>query len=179
MEKFKKYFEQFNFFKKTPKKDPMTPKYIKPDGTKIIEQENEFGKVIYHISTDGTVVCLSYDKSGKLFLDWVRRTNLEIGRRYDEYNKVVYEFNSLYDEHNVLAKKTEMEYEYYDEGGKSKETIFVTPGDIRTEIMYDKQGNQTQKIEYKGSVTTWFDGNDKPVKREINRGSGGIIKEDL
>lgn len=30
-----------------------------------------------------------------------------------------------------------------------------------------------------GSCKTWFDINDKPIKRQIDRGSGGIITEDL
>lgn len=179
MENFKKFIKPFNSIKKSQPKDSMIPKYIKPDGTKVIEQESELGKVVYEISPDCTVICRTYNHSDKLILDWIRRTNLEIGRRYDEYQKIVYEFNSLYDEHNVLAKKTEIEYEYYDNGKKSKEIIVILPNEEKTEIFYDEEGKQTQKIVYKGSVKTWFDENNKPVKREIDRGSGGIIKEDL
>ncbi len=160
-------------------KDPMTPKYVKPDGTKVIEQESPLGRVIYEISPDCTVICMTYDKSDRLILDWIRRRNLEIGHTYDEFGKMITEFNSLYDEHNVLAKKTEISYEYYDEGGKSRELIVVLPGEIKTEVKYDKSGKQIEKIEYRGSVKTWFDENNVPIKREIDRGSGGVITEDL
>ena len=119
------------------------------------------------------------DSIDKLIIDYARRTNLEIGHTYDELGKMIYEFNSLYDEHNVLAKKTEIEYEYYDEGQKCKETILITPGDKITEISFDKDGKQTEKVETRGSVKTWFDENDKPIKRQIDRGTGGIIEEDL
>ena len=33
--------------------------------------------------------------------------------------------------------------------------------------------------EQRGSVKIWYDDKGKPVKREIDRGSGGIITEDL
>lgn len=179
MENFKNFFNPFNFLKKDEKKDQMIPKYIKPDGTKVIEQQSPLGLTVYEISPDCTVISRTYDKSDKLILDYIRRRNLEIGHQYDEFGKVIYEFDNLYDETNTLAKKTEFYFEYYDEGGKSKETTVVTPGDIKTEIMYNKEGKQTEKIEYKGSVKTWFDENNKPIKREIDRGSGGIIQEDL
>ena len=38
---------------------------------------------------------------------------------------------------------------------------------------------EIEKIEERGTVKTWFDENDKPIKREIDRGSGGIITQDL
>ena len=171
--------KSFGFLKKTVEKDPMTPKYIKPDGTKVIEQPCELGLAVYELSPDCTVICRTYSHSNKLILDWIRRRNLEIGRRYDEYGKIVYEYNSLYDEHNTLAKKYETEYEYYDEGMKSKETTVLSPGDIKTEIKYDKSGKQIEKSETRGTVKTWFDNTGKPIKREIDKGSGGKIIEDL
>jgi len=179
MENFKNHLKSFGFIKKDPKKDSMVPKYIKPDGTKVIEQPCELGLAVYEISPDCTVICRTYDNSNKLILDYIRRTNLEIGHRYNEFGQKVYEFNNLYDEHNILAKKTEIEYEYYDEGQVSKETIVIIPGEIKTEIMYNKNGKQIEKIEYRGSVKTWFNENNKPIKREIDRGSGGIITENL
>ena len=179
MENFKNHIKPFGFLSKKIEKDPMTPSYIKPDGTKVIEQESSTGKVVYEMSPDCTLICRSYDKQGRLFLDYIRRRNLEIGHTFDEYGKKIYEFNSLYDEHNVLAKKTEIEFQYYDEGNVSVEIVVFKPGDIKTETHYDKQGKQTEKIEYRGTVKTWFDENNKPIKRQIDRGSGGIITEDL
>ena len=178
----KNHINPFNLLKKNAQKNEtngIIPTRIKPDGTKVIEEETPIGKTIYEIKPNGLLISMTYDKNDKLIIDYARRTNLEIGHMYDEYGKMVYEFNSLYDEHNVLAKKTEIEYEYYDEGQKSKETVLITPGDKITEISFDKDGKQTEKVETRGSVKTWFDENDKPIRREIDRGSGGIIKEDL
>jgi len=180
MKDFKKYIEPFGLLKRQKEKDPNAPKYIKPDGTKVIEKDSPLGgKSIYEIAPDGVVICRTYNKSDKLILDYIRRLNLEIGHMYDEFQKVIYEFNAVYDENNKLALNKEIGYEYYDNGVKSKETIITTPGNVKTELHYDEQGQYVEKLEYRGSVTTWYDKNDKPYKREIDRGSGGIIKEDL
>lgn len=179
MDETKKHINPFAFLKKDVQNAGINPTRIKPDGTKVIEEATPIGKTVYEIKPDGTLISLSYDKNDRLFCDYARRTNLEIGHAYDELGKMIYEFNSLYDEKNVLAKKTEIEYEYYDEGEKFKETILITPGDKITEISFDRSGKQTEKVETRGTVKTWFDENDKPVKRQIDRGSGGIITEDL
>lgn len=174
MESFKNLF---GFKKKS--EDPMIPKYIKEDGTKVIETYSELGKVVYEINPRGLLIMRSYLGEYKLLADYARKANLEIGHRYDNYNQIVYEFNSLYDEHNKLAKKIEINYEYYDNGIKSKETTYITPAEVKTEINYDTNGKQTDKIEQRGSVKTYFDKDNKPYKREIDKGSGGVISEDL
>ena len=179
MEIFKNHIKPFGIIKKTIEKDPMTPKYIKPDGTKVIEQENEFGLTVYEVCPDCTLISRTYDKQDRLFVDYIRRRNLEIGHKYDEYGKKVYEFNSLYDEHNVLARKTEIEFEYHENGTISREFTQVSDSPIRTEILFDTDGNHTVKIEHRGAVKTYFDKDNKPFKREIDRGSGGIITENL
>ena len=179
MSDIKSMLNPFGFLKKKIEKDPMEPKYIKPDGTKVIEQETPLGTTIYEICPDKTLMCMVYDKSNKLVLDYIRKANIEIGKTYDEYGKVMTEFNSLYDKGNVLAEKTVKEYEYYDNGEKSKETIVVLPGEIKTEIRYDEKGELTEKIEQRGSVKTFFNKYNKPYKREIDKGSGGIITENI
>lgn len=179
MSEEKKHINPFNFLKKDIQKSAIVPNRIKPDGTKVIEEETPIGKTIYEIKPNGLLISMTYDKNDKLFCDYARRTNLEIGHTYDELGKMVYEFNFLYDEHNVLVKKTEIEYEYYDDGEKFKKTILITPGDKITEISFDRSGKQIEKIETKGTVKTWFDENDKPIKRQIDRGSGIIVEEDL
>ena len=44
---------------------------------------------------------------------------------------------------------------------------------------FDENGTLAEMYEQRGSVKTWFDKDGKPIKREIDRGSGGIITEDL
>ena len=78
----KKYFF-VNPFEKHETKDPMAPSYIKPDGTEVIEKEDEFGKSVYEKCPDGALIFRSYTKKGKLFLDYARNLNFEIGHRYD------------------------------------------------------------------------------------------------
>lgn len=179
MENFKKFIEPFGFLKQQKANNLNVPKYIKPDGTKIIEKDSELGKVVYEIAPDGVVISRTYNKSDKLILDYIRKLNFEMGHFYDDFDKVIYEFYAVYDENNKLTKNKEVGYEYYDNGIKSKEIIILTPGNIKMEMLYDIQGDYNGKIEYRGSVTIWYDKNDTPIKREIDRGSGGVIKEDL
>ncbi len=174
----KKYFF-VNPFEKHETKDPMAPSYIKPDGTEVIEKEDEFGKSVYEKCPDGALIFRSYTKKGKLFLDYARNLNLEIGHRYDEDGNMVYKFDSVYDEHNVLAMKNEFDYEYYDDGKKKLEVETSFPSNITTYMQFDETGKRTEKIVERGTVKTYYDENDKPIKREIDRGSGGIITENL
>ena len=46
-------------------------------------------------------------------------------------------------------------------------------------MQFDETGKRTEKIVERGTVKTYYDENDKPIKREIDRGSGGIITENL
>lgn len=174
----KKYFF-VNPFEKKANKDPMAPSYIKPDGTQVIEQETEFGKTVYEKCPDGALISRSYTKKGQLWLDYARNLNFEIGHRYDEDGRMIYKFDSVYDEHNVLAMKNETDIEYHDNGKKKIEIITSMPGDITTYIQYDENEKRIEKIIERGTVKTYYDENDKPIKREIDRGSGGIITEDL
>lgn len=179
MENFKSFIQSFGNFKKQEDKDPMAPSYIKADGTKVVEQVSELGKTVYEINPKGLLISRSYTPDGRLYFDYGRRANYEIGHSYDESGKVVIEIYSLYNEHNVMVRKTQTEFEYYDDGVKSRELITVVPSGIKTEILYDEKGERKEKIIYQGSVKTWYDNNDKPIKRQIDRGSGGIITEDL
>ena len=140
-----------NPFEKKPNKDPMAPSYIKPDGTQVIEQ----------------------------IMDYARDRNVEISHHFDEFGKMIYKNESVYDEHNVLAKKDEYDYDYYDSGAKKTEIITSFPGEVTTYMQFEENGKRIEKIVERGTVKTWYDENDKPLKREIDRGSGGIITEDL
>ena len=175
----KKHINPFGAINKNIQQSNVTPKYIKPDGTKVFEEDTPAGKIVYEAMPNGTLMSMTYDKNGVLIMDYARRVNYEIGHIYDELGKKVYEFNNYYDENNTFVRKNEIGYDYYDEGEMSRETIISTPGDVRIEISYDREGNQTEKVEIKGSVKTWFDVNGKPIKRQIDRGSGGIITENL
>ncbi len=179
MENFKNHIKPFDFLKKKQPTDPMAPKYVKPDGTKIIEQDCEIGKAVYQISPDATLVCHTYDHDNSLVLDYIRKLNIEIGRTYDEYGRITFEFESVYDEHNKLAKRTETQIFYHDNNNKSKEIIIKYPGEFKYEKHYDENGKFTESVEIRGAVKTWFDPNGKPFKRETDKGSGGIVTENL
>lgn len=179
MENFKKFFQSFGVGQKKVESDSMAPSYIKEDGTKVVEQVFENGKVVYEISPNGLLISRSYTKDDKLYFDYGRKANYEIGHGYDEDGRVICEINSLYNEHNELVKKTEVAFKYHDNGVKSQEITTVTPGNSKVEIYYDEKGELTEKIVCQGSVKIWYDKNDKPFKRQIDRGSGGIITEDL
>lgn len=173
----KKFF--VNPFEKKSAMDAEVPSYVKPDGTKVFEKQEEFGKNVYEKCPDGALFFRSYDKKGRILLNFGRDKNYEVGERYDEYGNAIYKYESVYDEHNVLAIKKEYDIDYYDNGQKKAEVITTFPEEITTYITYDEQGKRIEKIVERGTMKTWFDENDKPIKREINRGSGGIITEDL
>lgn len=179
MENFKNFLQSFGLSKKKIEEDPLTPSYIKEDGTKVIEQVSENGTTVHEISPKGLLISRSYTKNDKLYFDYARNFNYEVCHGYDEDGKVTQEINSLYNEHNKLVRKTEIEYKYYDNGTKSEEIIVVLPVNSKTEIFYNEQGEIKEKIVYQGSVKTWYDKNDKPFKRQIDRGTGGIITEDI
>ncbi len=168
-----------NPFKKTENQDPMTPTFTKPDGTIVIEKEEPFGLNVYERCPDGALFFRSYNKKGDLIMDFARAKNFEIGHQYDEFGNIIYKYDSVYDEHNVLAMKNEYDIDYYDNGKKKMEVLTAFPGDITTYMQYDENGKVTEKIIEKGTVKTWYDENDKPIKREIDKGSGGIITENL
>ena len=168
-----------NPFEKKENTDPMAPSYIKPDGTKVIEKQEGLGLNVYEKCPDGALIFRSYDKQNRLVLDFARDRNFEIGNQYDDAGNVIYKYESVYDENNKLAIKKEYDIEYYDNNTKKSEIITVFPNEFTTYIHYDESGKRVEKIEERGTVKTFFDENDKPIKREIDRGSGGIITEDL
>ncbi len=168
-----------NPFEKKPNKEPMAPTYVKPDGTQVIEKQEVFGRNVYEKCPDGALIFRSYNQNGKLMLDFARNLNFEVGHRYDDLGNIIYKYDSVYDEHNVLAIKNEYDIEYYDNGQKKLEVITKFPEEITIYMQYDESGKRIEKIEERGTVKTWFDENDKPIKREIDRGSGGIITQDL
>lgn len=174
---YKSFF--INPFEKKPNQDPMAPTYIKPDGTQVIEKEDEFGKTVYEKCPDGALISRSYNKKGKLLLDFARNLNFEIGHQYDEFGNTIYKYDSVYDENNVLAMKNEYDIEYYDNGKKKLEVITSFPENTTTYIQYDENEKRIEKIVERGTVKTYYDEKDVPIKREIDRGSGGIITEDL
>lgn len=177
MENFKNFMNMFS--KKEPEKKSLVPSYIKPGGTKVYEMVSESGKTVYEINSSGLVISRTYTPDNKLIFDYGRRANYEIGHKYDNDGRLVCEMNCLYNEHNVQVRNTQIDYEYYDNGVKSREVSTVMPSDVKTEILYDENGNRKEKIVYQGSIKTWYDNNDKPFKRQIDRGSGIIITEDL
>ena len=179
MDDLKNHIKPFGFLKRTMPKDSMAPKYIKLDGTKVIEQESEYGLTVYEVSPDHLLISRTYNKKGQLFLDYARRVNLEIGHQYDEFGQKIYEFESYYDEKNVFVWKRETKFEYFDNGVVSREFSEKSNSQIKVEKLYDENGNLKVKIEHRGAVKTFFDKNNKPFKREIDRGSGGIITEEL
>lgn len=174
-------FENFfanplNSNKKTPQ---MLPSYIKEDGTKVYEKDDQVGHIVYEISPDNVYISRIYNHKGQLTNEYARHKNLEIGRQYDEADRIVNQIDIVYDENNVQAMKKEYEYSYYDNGVKKTESVKEYPADIMKMYKFDENGTLTEMYEQRGSVKTWFDKDGKPIKREIDRGSGGIITEDL
>ena len=78
-----------------------------------------------------------------------------------------------------LVMKNEYDIDYYDDGKKKLEVLTAYPSNVTTYMQYDEAGKRTEKIVERGTVKTYYDENDKPIKRETDRGSGIIVTEDL
>lgn len=168
-----------NPFDKKKNKNSVQPTYIKKDGTKVIEQKTDFGFTVFELSPDCTLISRFYDNNNKLISDIAKNVLMEIGHQYDEDGRTISEFCNFYDKTGVLKQKTEKSFSYHDNGQTSSEIEIIFPGDIKTVINFDEDGKRIEKYIQRGTVKTWYDINEKPFKREIDRGSGGIITEDL
>ena len=157
----------------------MQPSYIKNDGTKVYEKDEPYGHVVYEISPDKFYISRVYNNKEQLIFEYARHKNLETGRQYDEFDRVAYRLDIVYDENNKEAMRSEDSYTYHDNGNKKSETVKELPGNLSKVSNFDENGKLTEMYELRGSVKTWFDEQGKPIKREIDRGSGGIITEDL
>lgn len=174
------HIKPFGFLKQQAQNVTPGPNvYVKADGTKVTEKDDEYGKSVIEVCTDGTVIGHFYDTKGVLRQDYIRKLNVELVHHFDELGIMTDELMNVYDENNKLAKQTEKAYEYYDNGIKSLEEILESPSDIKTTNKYNQKGERTEKIVQRGTVKTWYNADDKPVKREIDRGAGGIITENL
>ena len=174
---FKNFF--VNPLEQQNNQNQLLPSYVKEDGTKVYEKDDPVGRIVYEVSPDKVYISRTYNHSGQLIAEYARNKNLEIGRQYDEFDRIAFQIDIVYDEHNVQAMKKEYSYTYYDNGQKKTESVTKFPEDVTNVSMFDEQGKLTASYEQRGTVKTWFDENGKPVKREIDRGSGGIITEDL
>lgn len=78
----------------------------------------------------------------------------------------------------MYAKKTVKDgktvTQYFDEAGKVKQDVSEENG-VKTIVKYDENGNITQTIRQKGSVTEYLNSDGKVTKKETEKGNG--IKE--
>ncbi|MFI3300186.1 MAG: hypothetical protein R3Y28_02075 [Candidatus Gastranaerophilales bacterium] len=171
-----------NFFKKkssdnNPK--PLNRAYVTRDGVRVTEVENDFGKTVMELFPDGVLISRLYDKKNVVRQDYIRKRNLELVHRYDEGNVKIVEIMKLYDEHNNLARTVEKMFQYHDNGKKMSEVSTEIPSGIKTFIQYNESEVIIEKIVQRGSVKTFYNAEDKPFRREIDRGTGGIVFEDI
>ena len=177
------HMKPFGFLKRNMAENrnilPPENTYFKADGTKVTEKKDENGTSVIETCPDGTVIARFYYIKEVLRQDYIRRFKVELVHHYDELGVMTDELMNVYDNDLKMVKQTEKVYEYYDNGQKSLEEILDSPDDIKTTIKYNEKGEQIEKTVQRGTMKTWYDLNDKPIKREINRGSGGVITEDL
>jgi hypothetical protein len=74
--------------------------------------------------------------------------------------------------------ETFTKYEYADNGNK-KVTVSDMITHESTTTTCDKDGNFLEKYTQKGAVTTYYDADNNPIKREINKGQGIVETENL
>lgn len=182
-ENIKKHIKPFLSLKSDNKDNfnmqPASKTHIRSDGTKVTEMQESDGVTVTEIHKDGTVVVLNFDMKNTLRQDYSRRLNVEIVHHYDETSLMTDESMNVYDENNKLKIKVEKIYQYHDNKNKKSEIIIDSSKDLKTHINFDENGIMKEKIVQQGTVKTWYNADGKPVKRELDRGSGGKIIEDL
>lgn len=161
-------------------KKEMKPIYVKKDGTKVYETKNEFGTMVWQMNSDGVFIMHGYNDEEKIICDLVRKFNFEVGHEFNELEKVSHEFTNLYDEKNEkLIKKIDIYFNYHSNGKISSKIEINETTQVKTIINFNENEEQIEKIIERGTVKTYYDKDDKPYKREIDKGSGGIITEEL
>ena len=153
--------------------------FIKPNGTIVTEIKTPDGLIVQEKSPNKSFIVRCYNSENEVYMDYIRKGHFEIGHCYAD-NLIIYEYDCAYNNQNQIMVKNEKQYFYNNDNQKIYEIQFQFPKNTRIEFKYDETGNILEKIDVKGAVKTYLDPlTDKPIKRVIDRGSGGLITEDI
>ena len=142
--------------------------YAFNDGTRTVREDR----------ADGSRFFQYYGSDGKLQRDSHEGTEIETSHAYDKDGRIIGEGLNNTKENTSEYKN----YKYHDNGQLSEivdsnyENFHVNN---ETTTRYDENGAQTEKFEQKGAVKTYYDADNKPIRRETDKGQGNIETEDL
>lgn len=170
-------FNYSNFNNQQPK---VVNQYKTDNGAVVTEQVLPNGyRSVGQKNSDGTFETKVYDNSGKLKSTFQRNGNIETGQDYDSDGRVKFQSN-VETEKGDITKIINAEYTSYEynDNNTLKSTTEEING-VKTTTNFDENGGFIEKYERKGAVTTWFDNDGKPIKRETDKGQGIVETENL
>lgn len=149
-----------------------------PDGSTTTHMSNGSFKISKHDEV-GNVQTKHYNPQKQLTFEYTRENGKSIGKQYDQDGRVTILHNEERDENGKTVVDKFTNYEYSDNGNIKSESVEDRITGETTTLKYDENGNRTEKFVKKGAVTTYYDAEDKPVRRETNKGAGIVETEDL
>lgn len=148
-----------------------------PDGSTTTYLSNGSFKISKHYGA-GNVQTKHYNQQGQLTFEYTSENGKSIGKQYDQDGRVTILHNEGLDENGKTIVDKFTNYEYSDNGNIKREAVQDRITGETTILKYDEDGNRTEKLVNKGAVTTYYDADDNPIRRETNKG-GGIIDTEL
>lgn len=145
-----------------------------PDGSTTQYMSNGLS-----ITSDGKTYGIIRNSSGQITSEWTQKDGTRIGKDYDQDGRVTCLHEELENENGETVSETFTNYMYDDNGKVTNERVYNALRGEETSVKYDENGVQTEKFVRQGAVTTYFDADDKPIKRETHKGQGIVVTEDL
>lgn len=130
-------------------------------------------------TTDGKTFGITRNSEGQVISDWTRKDGEYIAKMYDSDGRVTYLHKEIQNENGETVSDTITDYGYDDSGKIINEKVYNALTGEQTVVKYDENGGVEEKFMRKGAVTTYFDADDKPIRRETNKGQGIVVTEDL
>lgn len=157
---------------------PVASEIKYPDGT-IIRTFSNGSYKISRYDEAGNLHTTHYNSQGQFTSEYTSENGKSIGKDYDQNGRVTCLHVKEQDKNGKTIVDKFTNYEYGDDGNVRSETVYDCMTSEITTLKYDENGNRTEKFVKKGAVTTYYDAEDKPVRRETNKGAGIIVTEDL
>ncbi|MDR1327582.1 MAG: hypothetical protein LBJ74_04170 [Heliobacteriaceae bacterium] len=174
----------------------------KPDGTKITELSDEKSRLVTIENPDGTTekfteffygngsiimedtenggnIKKQYDAYGNLVMTLESAPGWMRNRKLDEDGRIIEENEVNHENHEKVTASVKKKYAYHHNDNISQVDYSFRPEGTKVTMRFDADGNFIEKFEKKAAVTTWFDETDKPIRRQIDKGQGYIVTEEL
>ena len=173
----------------------------KPDKTKITELSDEKSRLVTIENPDGTTekfteffypngsiimedvengsIKKQYDQYGNLITTLETAPGWMRNRKFDEDGRIIEENEINHEDNTKITSSVKAKYAYHHNNNISQIDYSFHPEGTKMTMRFDADGNFIEKFEKKASVTTWFDEAGKPIRRQVDKGQGYIVTEEL